>query len=235
MTEQQPIYLFAGGRGKTIFSSFKEIGRVLKQTGKKKPTVALVGVASFGDNPLFMTLMSLLLKSSAHCEVRRVSIAKPSADLDKAKEILRTADAVFMGGGDAEAGMKILQEKNMEGFLHDLLKQGKLFLGASAGTILMCREWVCWQDPEDDATAACFPCLGMAPVICDTHAEGDDWVELKTALQLKEEGAIGYGIISGNFLTYYPDGRLVAGNGPAARFVKKDGKVEKLPDLLPSQ
>jgi hypothetical protein len=75
----------------------------------------------------------------------------------------------------------------------------------------------------------------MAPVICDTHAEGDDWVELKTALQLKEDGAIGYGIPSGNFLIYYPDGRLAAGNGPAARYVKKDGKVEKLPDLLPSK
>ena len=26
---QQPIYLFAGGRGKTIFSSFKEMGKVI--------------------------------------------------------------------------------------------------------------------------------------------------------------------------------------------------------------
>jgi cyanophycinase-like exopeptidase len=145
----------------------------------------------------------------------------------------READAVFFGGGDAEAGMQILKEKNMVGFFRELAKQGKLFLGASAGTILMSQEWVRWKDPDDDATAELFPCLGLAPVICDTHAEGDDWVELKAALHLKGDGVTGYGIASGVLLKAYPDGRLEAEGGAVARYNKANEKIERQPDLLP--
>ncbi len=233
MNNQQPAYLFAGGRGKTIFSSFKEMGKVFQSFGEK-PVIAVVGVASLKDNRLIHTLMATLIKSNCKSKVCRVAIAHPEADIDKAKEMLQKADAVFMSGGDAEIGMQILKEKNMAGFLQELAKQGKPFLGASAGTIMMCREWVRWRDPEDDATAELFPCLGLAPVICDTHAEGDDWVELKAALQLEKEGTAGYGIPSGAYLKVYPDGRLEAFVEPAARFVKIDGKVERQPDLLPA-
>jgi hypothetical protein len=35
VNQPQPVYLFAGGRGKTIFSSFREMGKVIKGLGKK--------------------------------------------------------------------------------------------------------------------------------------------------------------------------------------------------------
>jgi peptidase E len=233
MNDQQPVYLFAGGRGKTIFSSFKEMGKVLQGFGEK-PEIAVVGVASLKDNRLVYTLMSTLIKSGCRSKVCRVPIAHPEADMDQAKEIMQRADAVFLGGGDAEIGMQILKDKNMAGFLVELAKQGKPFLGASAGTIMMCREWVRWRNPDDDTTAELFPCLGLAPFICDTHAEGDNWVELKTALQLENPGTVGYGIPSGAYLKVWLDGRLEAFIKPVARFTRMDGRVEKQPDLLPA-
>jgi peptidase E len=232
MNNPQPLYLFAGGRGKTIFSSFKEMGKIFQDLGRK-PEIAVVGVASLKDNRLIFTLMSTLIKSNCKSKVCRVPIAHPEADVDKAKEMLRRADAVFMSGGDAEVGMQILKEKKMDVFLQELAQSGKPFLGASAGTIMMCREWVRWRNPEDDSTAELYPCLGLADVICDTHAEGDDWVELKAALQLEKPGAVGYGIPSGACLKVYPDGRLEALVEPVARFARIDGKVVKQTDLLP--
>ena len=233
VNQQQPVYLFAGGRGKTIFSSFTELGRVISGLGKKRPEIALVGAASLKDNRLIFLLMAGLIKSKCRCRVHRVAIAHPEADIAKAKGLMQKADAIFMSGGDAEEGMRILKEKKMDGFIRDLVKAGKPIMGMSAGTIMMSSEWVRWQDPDDDATAGLYPCLGLANVICDTHAEGDNWVELKAALQLKPDGAVGYGIPSGAYLKAYPDGQLEAKAGAVVRYARMNGKTERLTDLLP--
>jgi cyanophycinase-like exopeptidase len=233
MNEGQPIYLFAGGRGKTIFSTFKVIGKVVKSLGKQNPVIAIVGVASLRDNPVVSFMMAALLKTGVRCRIKRAVIASPDVDMEKAKKILREADIIFLGGGDAEEGVKILREKNLAVFLQDLIRQGKPTLGVSAGTIMMCGAWVRWQDPDDDATCELHACLGIVPIICDTHAEGDNWVELKAALKLKDLGTVGYGITSGAYLKAFPDGRLEACAGTVVRYTNKDGKIERLPDLLP--
>jgi peptidase E len=235
MDDKQPIYLFAGGRGRSILTSFSDMGKIFKTAGKAKPVIAIVGVASLKDNWLIYLLMSALIKSGCNCRIKRVVIARPDADIEKAREILRHADAVFISGGDAEVGMQILKEKDMVGFFHELAGQGKLLLGASAGTIMMCQEWVRWQDPDDDSSAELYPCLGLVPLICDTHAEGEDWIELKAALRLKGPGSTGYGITSGACLKAYLDGRLEAEFGAVARYENVDGKIERLADLLPSE
>jgi cyanophycinase-like exopeptidase len=174
-----------------------------------------------------------MIKMAGNCEVTRVLIASKKADIDKARKALYSADAVFVSGGDVEAGMQVLQEKNLSGFFKDLSAQGKVFFGSSAGAIMLAREWVRWRDPDDDSTAELFPCLGIAPVICDTHAESDDWEELKAALRLKKDGEPGYGICSGSCLKVYPDGRVEASGGAVAQYLNKGGKITKLPDLSP--
>ena len=47
-----------------------------------------------------------------------------------------------MSGGDVEAGMKVLEEKGLTEFFVELFKRGKLFFGASAGSIILARKWV---------------------------------------------------------------------------------------------
>ena len=44
---------------------------------------------------------------------------------------------------------------------------------------MLARRWVRWTDPHNDDSAELFPCLGFAPVFCDTHGEGDGWGELR--------------------------------------------------------
>jgi peptidase E len=195
---------------------------IAEATGKEEPVIAYVGVAS-GDNWPFYRMISGIIKRACKCQVNRILIAHKKADLDKARNELLAADAVFISGGDVEAGMKVLTEKNLIGFMHDLYVNEKLFFGVSAGSIMLASEWVLWRDPDDDSTAELYPCLGIAPLICDTHAEEDRW----------EEGAVGYGIPSGACLKVHPDGKVQAVGGKVERFSQVKGKVKKLGPLLP--
>lgn len=232
MSDQKPVFLMAGrrnSRGKgldpVMQSVFKEIGIVT-------PTIAYVGAAS-EDNWGFYLMIANMLKKSGDCKVNRVLIAPKKANLEKARSTLESSDAILMSGGDVEAGMKVLEDKGLAGFLGDLYQRGKLFFGTSAGSIMLAREWVRWRDPDDNSTAEIFPCLGLAPVICDTHAESDDWEELKAALELKEENSRGYGIPTGSCLKVSPDGKLEAIGGPVYQYTRHGNQVTKLADIRP--
>jgi peptidase E len=235
MNHQQPVHLFAGGRGRTIFSTFSEVRKIIRGIDKPVPVLAFVGVASFKDNWLVYALLAALIKTGCRCRIRRVVIAPAGADLDKAKEILLKADAVFMSGGDVEAGMQVLQEKKMVGFFQKLAARGQLFIGASAGSIMLSREWVRWKNPNDDSSAELFPCLGIADLICDTHAEADHWAELKTTLNLKKTDMNGFGITSGACLKVWPDGRLEAIGGEIIHLESTNGQIEHRNPLKPAQ
>jgi len=159
----------------------------------------------------------------AKCDVAHARIGG-RGDVRKAKDILLSADAILVGGGDVEAGMQVLEEKGMSGIFCALYEEGKLCFGVSAGSIMLAREWVRWRDPNDDATAELFPCLGVATVLCDTHSEADHWEELQAALVLKEDGSLGYGITSGACLKVYPDGGVEALGG-AVHVYARQGKA----------
>ena len=233
MNTRHPKYLLAGGRGKSILSTFDIVRNILQLTGKTKPVVAYIGAASLNDNWLFYIIVSILIRTRCNCRIERVAISTPKADLEKARIILKKADAIFFSGGDVESGMQILKEKDMVGFFRDLVNGDQLFFGISAGSILMSREWVRWEDPRNDSTAEIFPCLGLVPLICDTHAEKDDWVELKTALKLEKPGTTGYGLTSGSCLKVFSDGKIEVEAGVVAMFIYINGQLERQADLVP--
>ena len=232
MNNRKPLYLLAGGRGGDDKSTKQILREVLREIGKPSPSIAYVGTAS-DDNRMFYQFIADMIKQVANCKVNQVLTCSKRADLHKAKGTLESADAIFMSGGDVEMGMQVLKEKNLACCIQDLYKQGKLFFGASAGSIMLAREWVRWENPDDDSTAELFPCLGLAPIICDTHAEDDDWSELKMALNLRGDNAQGYGIPSGACLKVYPDGTVAALGGAVTRYIRHDQQVEQQANLLP--
>jgi cyanophycinase-like exopeptidase len=233
LNNKKPVYLMAAGKNGSIRRTFLIMQDIIRKTGQAKPTVAFVGVASFKDNWLIYFVISSFIRTFCKCRVKRVVIAPPNADLNKAREILKSADTVFMSGGDVSVGMQVLKQKNMVGYFQELFQQGKQFFGGSAGSILMTREWIQWRDPNDDSTAELFSCLGFVSFICDTHAENDGWAELKTALCLKGDGARGYGIPSGVCLKVYPDGKVEALGGKIAKYVLSQGRVVQEAELSP--
>jgi peptidase E len=228
----KPVFLIAGSRGLRRKGPDPTLVATFREFAIEKPTIAYVGVAS-GDNRAFFYMIAAFFKEAGAGDIKRVLIAPKKADLDKAKKQLEAADIVFISGGDVEAGMEIVNQKGMADFLRKLYLEGKPFFGISAGSIMLAREWVRWRDPDDDSTAEIFPCLGIAPVICDTHAEGDDWEELKALLKLEKDGTEGYGIPTSAAIRVTPEGEVSALELPVPKYVRNGGEVRAAGTLEP--
>jgi peptidase E len=233
MSPKKAIYLLAGGRGHSRRGPDPLLQTVFAQSANPAPAVAYIGAASQDDKSFFRFIQSAFLQSGAG-KVEQALIASARADIPRAKGVIQSSDIVFISGGDVELGMQILQKKRMLEFLSDEFASGKTFFGLSAGSIMLAREWVRWPDPENDRSAELFDCMSLAPVLCDTHAEEDDWEELKAALGLKNEGAFGFGIPTGSALKVNPDGQLEALGGPVKHYVNQDDATIFHGDLMPS-
>jgi len=231
MPDLTPVYLLAGGRGGGDMTAILE--SVFRDIGVASPTIAYVGSAS-DDNQGFFRMISGMFKPAGKTRFIFAPTVDEKADIKKTVKTIESADAVFVSGGDVEAGMEVLERRGIAGIFADLYRQGKFFFGVSAGSIMLADKWVRWRDPDDDSTAELFACLGVAHVICDTHGEGEGWEELRAAIALSPEGTMGYGITSSACLRVDPDGKVAALAGPVARYVSRGKKAVKQPDLVPA-
>jgi peptidase E len=232
-TNQNPVYLIAGGR-----SSITKRGpdplfqEALRTTARTHPSVAYIGAAS-GDNAMFRTIITRQLRTAGAGEVMLAPLCGRRADPQKAMHIVETSDIVFMSGGDVEAGMMVLEASGMTDFLRRQYRNGKFFFGVSAGSIMLAKNWVRWPDPENERSATLFPCLGIAPICCDTHDEADGWEELQTLARLMPAGSMCYGIPSGAALIAYPRGSTCAVGGEVHRFTRKGKAIIQIKNLIP--
>lgn len=223
------IFLVAGDPGRRGAGRDPLLEAILARLGMERPGVAYVGAAS-GDNRVFFIWIAALLKKAGAGPVRLAALASRRADPARARAVLRESDLVFVSGGDVEAGMAVLRKSGADGWLAELHGSGKPFIGLSAGSIMLARRWVRWADPDDDDTARDYPCLGLAPLLCDTHAEKEEWEELKKLLQLTRAPG-GYGIPAGAALRVAADGSLEALGKPVRRITLG----APLPDLAPGE
>jgi peptidase E len=211
-----PIILISGGPNS---NNTALIAEALALSKTQKPIVVYIGAAS-SDNKDFFSMLRRMLISAGADKVTLVPIVQ-GFDRKKAESILSSGDLVFISGGDVKAGMEYLEKRNLVPFLKKLYESGKPFFGISAGAIMLCRNWIHWRNSADDSSAKSFPCLGFAPVLCDTHAEDEGWNELRTLLGFCPEGTIGYGIPAGGALRVTQNGEVTDIGSPAVRFIKK--------------
>jgi peptidase E len=226
MSAERPALLLAGGRPRDPSGTIRTLSRALQECLVQKPKVAYIGTAS-GDSVIFFNMIKSLLKKAGAAEVSLVRLAKEGADASAAKRTLERSDIIFISGGEVEDGMQWLERHDLVGFLKDLYRRGKLFLGMSAGSIMMGAHWVHWDDETDDNTASLFDCLNLIPCVFDTHAEDEDWKELKTALRLMGPGARGYGIPRDGMISADSGGNLVNMEKELLVYVNRDGTIEQ--------
>jgi len=229
---RRPICLLAGSPHGRSKGADPVLVAALAEAGRPRPSVAYIGAASDDDRD-FLRFVTAYLQRSGAGEVRLAALASARADLAAAQTVIASSDLVFVSGGDVEAGMAHLERNGLVPWLKKLHGAGTPFLGLSAGSIMLARCWVRWSDPDDDTTAERFPCLALAPVLCDCHAESDDWEELRALLELTGEG-IGYGIPAGGALRVDADGTVAALGKAAPRFECRGGRVAKRKDLTPA-
>lgn len=186
-----PIWLLGGGPD-CDRARLTDLLRVALAEACPSPAVAYVG-AAHDDHPGFYGRMRARLLAAG---AGAVTLAPSDAPSDAAAACVARADVVFISGGDVAAGMRRLAASRLTDALLAAHARGACFIGLSAGSLMLARAWIEWRDPDDDATARVFPCLGFAPLLCDAHAEADDWVELRALLARQPAGTVGYGIPS---------------------------------------
>jgi cobyric acid synthase len=152
-------------------------------------------------------------------------LATDKANLSRARQQLAQADVVFLSGGEVEDGMAWLVRHGLVGLLREMQQAGVRFVGVSAGTIMLGSHWVHWDVEGDDDTSSLFDCLGFSPLLFDVHGESEDWVELKAALKLLGDGAVGYGLPSGCTVAADGHGNLTSLDGEPLVFVNDAGQI----------
>lgn len=221
-------YLIAGGPGKSKEETEKLFGTAItqcaKQSGTKIPSIVYIGTANNDNETFFESIKSILISCGAG-KVDMVSLSKPNPDIKSVKNKLHAADGIFISGGEVDDGMARLEACGITDFLKELFKNGKFFFGVSAGSIMMGEHWAHWENEDDDSTATLIDCLSFIPTTFDTHAENENWHELKTVLRLLGEGAFGYGIKSGSMIVADKDGVKEYTQKPLRYFIK-DGKLK---------
>ena len=205
------FHLLAGGPESDDSHTTSLLAEALRTIGVARPRVAYVGAAN-GDHQGFFRHMRALFKAAGAGALELVPTVTAAATT-RARTELALADAIFIGGGEVAAGMETLRAAGLVPLLAERHSAGVPFMGLSAGSIMLSRQWIAWSDPDDDTTAAPFDCLGFAPLLCDTHAEEDDWNELRALLKFQQPGTCGYGITGPAMLRVFPDGRTEAIGG----------------------
>jgi peptidase E len=195
--------------------------------GLNKPTVAYIGTAN-GDNPVFFQMMKSFLIKGGAGKVVMVKLAKNKVDLTAARTQMANADVIFLSGGEVEDGIKWLKRHNLVEYLHELQRGGKRIMGVSAGTIMSGSHWVRWEVEGNDDTAELFECLNLTPLVFDTHAEDEDWIELKAVLKLLGDGAIGYGLPNGCVISADSQGQMIYLEKQVLTFTNNCGQIELL-------
>jgi len=229
------LYLIGGGPG-TIRALRGHLKTALAELGLTRPVVAYVGAASADDGGFFRMIRDGLAPCGAKMHLAK--LASPRASAADARKLVEGCDLVFVSGGDVEAGMRVLHERDMVKPLQKLARAGKPMFGISAGSLMLARDWVRFPgEPAStapDEGAELFPCLGIAPVHVDAHAEEDDWSELKVLVRLLhgrgERAAVGYGLTRQGGLRVTFAGRertpkLTPLGTPIPRLVVHRGKV----------
>jgi cyanophycinase-like exopeptidase len=237
LSRRKPTTLIAGKFGSRHFGTKPYLAEAVSLTGKDNPVALYIGAASADDRG-FGTALAALLKAAG---VRRVLWPKLSKGKEKdasgARAALDEADLVFVGGGDVEAGVQALRDADLVDELHAAAKRGVVFVGMSAGAIMLGERWIRWpREGASDDEAETYECLGIAPCSLDTHGEGDRWQETQSfaAVRARELGkkARAYGVPSGAALVIQADGSLQARGDAVTVFAALPNRKAKVETQL---
>ena len=210
----QRAYLISGGPSMDRSVMIQDLQNAFIDCDSLSPHIAYVGSAS-RDNRLFYAYMKhFLTKAGAHSvemlplSGREAQTHKIQARRAKAAHILNQSDVIFLSGGEPEEGMNGLKRFGLDTVLRDLYEHGKLFIGVSAGAIMMGQHWIHRNEKHKDETAHLIDCLGFFPQTFDAHGEAENWKDLRCALSLLEEGEQACGLATNGCYCIDSEGKL---------------------------
>jgi peptidase E len=208
----------AGAGAATRKKSVRFHQQAIAATGKAKPHIGYVGAAA-GDSKAFEKMIGAMMFGIT-AKVTSIPLTKKTLKTSEAKQMLADVDLIFVTGGDVDAGMKAVHQRELAPYFRELHEQGKPMEAVSAGSIMLGQHWVRF-DEKDDSKVELFDCLGVVPYSFDAHSEEDGWSELQALAGLLGKGKKPpkevIGLVSGTCGLW--DGTsLTALGGPLHRF-----------------
>lgn len=231
--------LIAGQAGSRDFGTRPYLEEAVALTGDEAPLALYIGAAN-GDDAKFGTKLCDLVAAAGAKDVLWPKLAQGGGAAVTVREALERVQLVFIGGGDVEAGMHVLERAQLVADIRSAAARGVVFAGMSAGSIMLGERWIRWPRPDaGDDEAETFECLGLAPCSLDCHGEGDGWTEARSfaavrARELKRK-AKAHGVPSGAALIAASEGKMHARGEPVPVFVALPRGVATIERRLPAE
>jgi hypothetical protein len=185
--------------------------RAVAALGKEQPRVAVTYAPVEGDAGGLKFMSERMPRLFPQAVIERI---------DEDPAVVERADLVFVSGGDATLGAKVLARTGAGGWIRDASARGVPTLGVSAGAIVLGAWWIDWPEDEDapEDQAELVACVGVLPGhVFDAHDEEDGWQELRVAQRLAARRGVHarfLGIPSGGGLVFLADGTMEVVESP---------------------
>jgi len=215
-----PVYLVASGQDGLLP---KVAARAYEALGKKEARIAVTCAPVAGDARGLKFMSGRMAGLFPEAQIERFAVPGEDSPMSAAtaRAVVERADLVFVSGGDAALGAKLLERAGASAWLRRASSRGVPLMGVSAGAIALGAWWADWPEEEDGALpdpgadlagARLLPCIGALPGhVFDTHNEEDDWDELRLVQKLcarRRVKPLFVGIPTGGALVFHGDGSM---------------------------
>jgi peptidase E len=212
LADSQPLFHVGSG------SLLPALQRSLQVSERNITKAAYIG-ASNGDAPEFYELFVAAMDSINLHESRMIRAGFGSED----RAFLESADLLVLAGGDTDEGWAIMKSTGMDAVATSRYYAGAVLVGVSAGAMQLGMGWY----GKDDRAVS--DGLKLVPYYIGVHGERDDWLQLRTLVEGREEYAKGFGIPSGGAMILHADLSMEAVRYPVTEFersITAKGKVK---------
>ena len=127
------------GRNNTKYETAKIDNYVVKLSGKAKPNLLFIGLASSFSDSYYKYIKDIY--SNLGCETGKIS-NKTLKNIDVVKRKIDEADIIYIGAGDTLKLLNLLKEYKMDDMIRSACNRGCVVVGISAGAIALCKSGV---------------------------------------------------------------------------------------------
>ena len=126
------------GRANTSYEIQKLDQEIIKMTEKETPTLLFIGLASSAADSYYKTIKRNY--NALGCETTYLKKNNLIHNKDIVEEKMKTADIIYIGGGDTIKLVERVKEYHLDNLLKEAAKRNCVLVGISAGAILLAKE-----------------------------------------------------------------------------------------------